>query len=53
VHQAHLEEGAKKIAIDLNRGDRRDKGAASKNVWHYAAKRVRNNTNKPDVLITV
>jgi uncharacterized protein YqgV (UPF0045/DUF77 family) len=53
VHQAHLEEGAKKIAIDLNGGDRRDKGAASKNVWNYADKRVRNNTNKSDVLITV
>jgi uncharacterized protein YqgV (UPF0045/DUF77 family) len=30
VHQVHLEEGAKKIAIGLNGGDRRDKGAASK-----------------------
>jgi len=53
VHQAHLEEGAKKIAIDLNGGDRRDKGAASKNVWHHAAKRTRNNTNKLDVLIAM
>jgi len=53
VHQAYLEEGAKKIAINLNVGNRRDKDATSKNVWNHAAKGVRNNTNKSDVLITM
>jgi len=28
MHQAHLEEGAKRIAIDRKGGDRRDKNVA-------------------------